>query len=47
MSIPLRVNVGNLPEKFAEVSGEINALYAGSVFKGDDGGTQLDQRIFC
>ena len=47
MSIPLRVNVGNLPEKFAEVSGEINALYAGSVFKGDDGGTQLDQRIFA
>jgi hypothetical protein len=47
MSIPLRVNVGNLPEKFQEISGEITALYAGSVFKGDDGGTQLDQRIFA
>ena len=46
MSVPpLTTNIGNVPERFAYVSSEINALYAGSVFKGNDGGTQLDQRI--
>jgi len=44
---PLKMNIGNLPDKFQYISNEINALYAGTVFKGDDGGTQLDQRIFA